>query len=150
VKRLFASAVILAALAILMAPAVAICSTWTVRDRAGHPRGTVRNTHGLFQCDVKRPNGSWAGWISSNDSGSGIQYQVFKGKPRTVVGGGVAFVEYEKLYRPQGGTTIGLVVKHSSHWVVKRRMNGVFRGVGTVPGACPRGYAMGAGRLLLW
>lgn len=153
-RRLFVLIVALTALAVLTLPAAAMAAkTWTVKDTSGHARGTVRNTHGLFQGHVKYMDGRWAGWVSSSDSGSGILYGVFKGRPRTVIGGGLAVVWGAKLLRKMdqvNPTVIGRVVKKGSRWVVQKRANGAFHTLGAVPGACPRGYAMGAGRLLLW
>jgi len=153
VKRLMLPAVILAALVILVVPSVATGSTWRVKDRAGHNVGTIENSGGLFQGDVKHMNGSWAGWISSGDSGGGHVYSVLTGEPRTVIGGGVAWIGDGVLHptHPSGSLkVIGKVVKTNGRWRVFKRVKGVFRRVGSVPGACTRSYAIGAGRLLLW
>jgi len=151
VRRPLLAVVILTTLAVLVVPSVAAASTWTVRDRAGHSHGTVRNTHGLFQGDVKHPDGSWAGWISSSDSGSGHVYSVHTGKPRTVIGNPLAWIDRSVLHPGTGSLKVlGKVVKTNGRWLVFKRVNGAFHKVGSVPSACSRGYAMGAGRLLLW
>jgi hypothetical protein len=68
-----------------------------------------------------------------------------------VIGNPLAWVE-NSLVHPGSGSTVvvGKVVKTNSRGTVYKLTGSVFRKVGSVPGACPRGYAMGAGRLLLW
>lgn len=78
-------------------------------------------------------------------------YDVYRGKPRTVIGNPLAYVENNVLHPGAGGSTVlGKVVKTNGRWLVFKRSSGVFHKVGSVPGACSRGYAIGAGRLLLW
>jgi len=141
----------LAILVILLLPSVALGSTWVVKDGAGHKRGTVRNTHGLSQADVKHKNGSWAGWVWLFDASNGRDYNVYRGRPHTVVGDPLGWVKNGLLHPGSGSTTVmGKVVKANGRWSVYKLVGIGFRKVGSVPGACPRDYAMGAGSLLIW
>lgn len=148
-KRSFVPAASLVIFSLLLVPPVASASTWVVKDAGGHKRGTVRNTHGLARANVKHKNGSWAGWVSRYryDAGS---YLVNLGRPHTVIGEPLVWVKNGRLHPGSGSTAvIGKVVKKNGRWRVYKFSSG-FRKVGSVPGACPRAYAMGAGSLLLW
>jgi hypothetical protein len=145
--------VVLALLATLALPSASFGLTWKVKTRSGRVCGTVSAPaqFKLFQGDVKRRSGSWAGWVSSQDSGSGSAYALYRGKPGPVSGGGLGFIENGLLRRPSNtGPVLGKAVKSGGSWVIRKRVNGTFRTVGRVAGSCPRGYAVGAGRLLLW
>jgi hypothetical protein len=145
--------VTLALLATLVVPSTALGLTWKVKTRSGRVCGSVSAPaeFKLFQGDVKHRNGSWAGWVSSQDSGFGSAYVLYRGAPGAVSGNGLGFIENGLLRRPSNtGPVLGKAVRSGGSWVIKKRMNGSFRTVGRVAGSCPRGYAIGAGRLLLW
>lgn len=153
--RIIISIVAAALLVTLILPSAALAvSSFEVRDSKGHLRGTVQYSD-LFGADVNRKDGSLAGRLSSQDSGGGSFYGVIKGSGNVPPQSNfLGYVGRNKFYPPRqpGGLSrvTGKAVRVGQRWVVKKKVAGVFRRVGTVPGTCRVSYAMGAGRLLLW
>jgi hypothetical protein len=55
------------------------------------------------------------------------------------------------VLHPNGSQrVIGRAFHVGAKWVVKKRVNGRYRKVGSVPADCYSGFALGAARLLLW
>ena len=142
--------VILCALAL---PVVASAKSLVVKDARGRVRGTVAYSD-LFSASVYGRSGSAAGYLVSNDSGSGDFYDIST-KPIGQGGKTVARVLNGKVYRanatgPFAKFLVGKAIKSGSSWIIKKKVGGLFRKVGKVSRRCRAPYAIGAGWLLLF
>ena len=144
------SVVLLLSVAVLLAlavPASAFASkSWTVRSVGGVNRGTVvLKSFGVGHCTTT--GGRYAGTLTSGSGEpGGIVYTGSYGNPGIFLGG----VD-RRYYREQSSNEIvGKAVKSGGRWLLRQRIDGVWKLRGSVSGKCPSYMAATALRLLLW
>jgi hypothetical protein len=144
----------LAALIVMGIPASAMAAkNWFVRDKAGHRQGYVSPgtddygnrqgyvmtmaIHGAFRGYVfHETQDGWAGWIVENIDGRWVAMITKSSSTR---------------YAIAGDGARGLAQRTAAgYWVIRKRVNGTYRKIGTVQKGCPGYYALGAARLLIW
>ena len=137
--------------ALLFPATVQAQKVFTVKDTHGRVRGTVAYSD-LYGARVKGRTGKLVGVLSSSDSGSGHLYDVVKGKGNVPPQSNwLGTVFRTRLYPPMNNTrVVGRVVRSGGRWIIQKKVNGVYRRIGSVSTSCRAGYALGAGRHLLW
>ena len=142
-------------LLLLSLPSSAMAKYWFVRDKAGHRQGIVQTDTNQYGT----PEGLVWTWPSPSAVIAGTVFRLtedgFSGwvVQATSVGTTrwVALITKISSTRYRFENNRGLAQRtDAGYWVVKKRVNGVYRRIGTVQKGCPGSYALGAARLLIW
>ena len=143
-RRLSVLSVVALMLLALAVPTTAGASAgYRVKDRSGHVVGTIGSVSGIVYA-VRGASGARVGTL---EVGSSSVCAIHRGG----ISGTVIAWSYGSLLHPKNlQKVIGKAFRAGSDWVIKKRIHGAYRKMGTVPASCYSGLALGAVRLLAW